>query len=103
MYAVVDIQGHQFKVEQGQKVYVNRLPDAEGSSIDLTNVLLVDNAGAVTVGKPHVAGASVSAKVLQHLKDDKITVFKKKRRKGYRVKNGHRQFLSQIEITSING
>lgn len=101
MYAVVNIQGSQFKVEEGQSLYVNRLSNEPGESIELSEVLLVDNDGNVSVGKPFVGGASVKAKVLEHLKDDKIIVFKKKRRKGYRVKNGHRQHLSQIEIESI--
>ena len=103
MYAVVNIQGFQYKVEAGQKLYVNRLPQEEGESVEFGEVLLIDNEGAVAVGKPHVEGASVSAKVLDHVKDDKVIVFKKKRRKGYRKKNGHRQALSQIEIESING
>merc|ERR1711916_388746 len=101
MYAVVNIQGFQFKVEEGQSLYVNRLSNEPGDSIELSEVLLIDNDGDVTVGKPVVEGASVKAKVLEHLKDDKIIVFKKKRRKGYRKKNGHRQYLSQIEIESI--
>ena len=103
MLAVVNIQGSQFKVQAGEKLYVNRLSNEEGESIEFNEVLLVDNEGAVTIGKPFVEGVSVTAKVLDHLKDDKIIVFKKKRRKGYRVKNGHRQTLSQIEIESING
>ncbi len=101
MYAVVNIQGFQFKVEEGQSLYVNRLSNEPGDSIELGEVLLVDQDGAVSVGKPYLEGASVKAKVLEHLKDDKVIVFKKKRRKGYRVKNGHRQALSQIEIESI--
>ena len=103
MYAVVNIQGFQYKVETGQKLYVNRLSQEEGESVEFGEVLLVDNDGAVSVGTPHVEGASVTAKVLDHVKDDKVIVFKKKRRKGYRTKNGHRQALSQIEIESING
>jgi large subunit ribosomal protein L21 len=101
MYAVVNIQGFQFKVEEGQQIYVNRLSEAEGENVEFGEVLLIDNNGQVSVGKPHVAGATVRAKVIEHLKDDKIIVFKKKRRKGYRKKNGHRQHLSQIEIESI--
>ena len=103
MYAVVNIQGFQFKVEEGQQLFVNRLSEDTGKSITLKEVLLVENEGKVSVGKPFVKGASVKAKVLDHLKDDKIIVFKKKRRKGYRVKNGHRQALSKIEIQSIKG
>lgn len=101
MYAIVNIQGSQFKVEEGQKLYVNRMSEDAGSTVELSEVLLVDNDGAVMVGKPFVRGASVTATVLDHVKDDKIIVFKKKRRKGYRVKNGHRQALSQIEISAI--
>lgn len=101
MLAVVNIQGAQFKVEQGQRLYVNRIAQEAGETISFDEVMLLDNDGQVTVGKPFVEGASVTAKVLDHLKDDKIIVFKKKRRKGYKVKNGHRQALSQIEIESI--
>jgi large subunit ribosomal protein L21 len=101
MYAVVNIQGFQFKVEEGQQLYVNRLSNEEGEDIEFGEVLLIDNGGTVSVGQPHVAGATVRAKVLSHLKDDKVIVFKKKRRKGYRKKNGHRQYLSQIQIESI--
>ncbi len=103
MYAIVDIAGQQFKVEKGVKVYVHRLDAEEGAKVDFDKVLLVDNGGAVTVGKPTVEGASVSAEIIKHLKGDKVIVFKKKRRKGYKKKNGHRQFLTQIEIKSING
>lgn len=102
MYAVVNIQGSQFKVEEGQKLYVNRLADEAGASIEFGEVLLVANDDAVSVGTPHIEGANVRVRVLDHLKGDKVIVFKKKRRKGYRVKNGHREHLSQIEIESIN-
>lgn len=101
MYAVVNIQGFQFKVEEGQQLYVNRLSHEEGDSVEFNEVLLLDNNGEVQVGQPHVSGATVRAKVVSHLKDDKIIVFKKKRRKGYKKKNGHRQYLSQIEIEAI--
>lgn len=101
MYAIVEIQGHQFKVQQGQQLYVNRLQDAEGAQVEFSNVLLVDNDGKVAVGAPNVSGASVKAKVVSHVKADKILVFKKKRRKKYTVKNGHRQQLSKIQIESI--
>ena len=103
MYAIVDIAGKQFKVEKDQKLYVHRLATEEGNSVDFDKVMLVDNDGKVSVGTPSVKGASVKAKVLQHLKGDKVIVFKKKRRKGYRVKNGHRQSLTQIQIESIKG
>lgn len=103
MYAIVDIAGKQFKVEKDQKLYVHRLEAEEGKSVDFDQVMLVDNDGKVSVGTPSVKGASVKAKVLQHLKGEKVIVFKKKRRKGYRVKNGHRQYLTQIQIESIKG
>lgn len=101
MYAIVNIAGKQMKVEAGQYVYVHRLPVESGETVDFNEVLLVDDEGGVRVGKPHVAGATVTGKVLDHLKGDKIIVFKKKRRKGYRVKNGHRQALSKVQIQSI--
>lgn len=101
MYAIVDIAGQQFKVEKDQKVYVHRLEAKEGEKVVFDNVLLVDNKGKVSVGTPKVEGVKVSAKVLSHLKDDKVIVFKKKRRKGYQKSNGHRQQLTQIQIESI--
>ena len=101
MYAIVDIAGKQFKVEKDQKLYVHRLAGEEGSSVSFENVMLLDNAGKVSVGTPSIKGATVEAKVLQHLKGDKVIVFKKKRRKGYKVRNGHRQYLTQIQIESI--
>ena len=101
MYAIVEIAGHQFKVEKDQKVFVNRLAVEEGKQVDFDNVLLLADGSNVTVGAPAIAGAQVSAKVLKHLKGDKVIVFKKKRRKGYRVKNGHRQALTEIVIENI--
>ncbi|WP_040252639.1 50S ribosomal protein L21 [Psychroserpens mesophilus] len=101
MYAIVEIAGHQFKVEKDQKVFVNRLATEEGKKVDFDNVLLIGDGNNVTLGAPAIDGAQVSAKVLKHLKGDKVIVFKKKRRKGYRVKNGHRQALSEIVIESI--
>lgn len=101
MYAIVDIAGQQFKVEKDQHLYVNRLQDDEGASIEFDNVLLADDNGKVTLGAPLIEGAKVTAKVLSHLKGDKVIVFKKKRRKGYRKKNGHRQLYSKIQITDI--
>ena len=101
MYAIVEIAGHQFKVEKDQKVFVNRLQTEEGKKVSFDNVLLLGDGDKVTVGAPAIGGAQVSAKVLKHLKGDKVIVFKKKRRKGYRVKNGHRQSLSEIVIESI--
>ncbi|TYA70109.1 50S ribosomal protein L21 [Seonamhaeicola marinus] len=101
MYAIVEIAGHQFKVEKDQKVFVNRLQTEEGKKVAFDNVLLVADGDKVTVGAPAIDGAQVGAKVVKHLKGDKVIVFKKKRRKGYRVKNGHRQALTEIVIESI--
>ncbi len=100
MYAIVEIAGQQFKVAKDQKVFVHRLQEKEGSKVTFGNVLLLDD-GKVTIGAPAIEGAAVSAKILKHLKGDKVIVFKKKRRKGYKVKNGHRQYLSEIQIESI--
>jgi len=102
MYAIVDIAGQQFKIEQDQQIFVHRLQVKEGTKVDFDKVLLMDNAGKVTVGEPVITGAKVTAKVLEHLKGDKVVVFKKKRRKGYRVKNGHRQHLTKLEILKID-
>ena len=101
MYAIVEIAGHQFKVEKDQRVFVNRLQTEEGKKVSFDNVLLIGDGDNVTVGAPAIDGAQVGAKVLKHLKGDKVIVFKKKRRKGYRVKNGHRQSLTEIVIESI--
>jgi len=101
MYAIVEIAGQQFKVAKDQKVFVNRLATEEGKKVEFDNVLLVGNGDDITIGAPAISGALVGAKVVRHLKGDKVIVFKKKRRKGYRVKNGHRQALSEIVIESI--
>lgn len=101
MYAIVEIAGQQFKVEKGRKLYVHRLADAEGAGVSFDKVLLIDNDGKVAVGAPTLQDAKVEATVLKHLKDDKVIVFKKKRRKGYQKQNGHRQCLTQIEINDI--
>ena len=101
MYAIVEIAGQQFKVEKDQQIFVHRLEEKEGAKVEFDNVLLIDNNGKVNVGAPAISGAKVTAKVLDHVKGDKLVVFKKKRRKGYRVKNGHRQTFTQIEIQSI--
>ena len=101
MYAIVEIAGQQFKVSKDLKVYVHRLAVEEGAKVSFDKVLLLDDNGNVTLGAPAVEGASVEAKVLQHLKGDKVIVFKKKRRKGYKKKNGHRQSLTQIQISGI--
>jgi large subunit ribosomal protein L21 len=101
MYAIVDIAGFQFNVEQGKKFFVHRLEGAEGDKVSFDKVLLTDNDGDVKVGAPLVAGAAVNATILQNVKGDKVIVFKKKRRKGYKKKNGHRQLLTQIQIDEI--
>jgi large subunit ribosomal protein L21 len=101
MYAIVDIAGQQLKVEKNQKVYVNRLDAEEGSKVDFDKILLIDNEGKVSVGEPIVKDMLVSATIISHLKGDKIKVFKKKRRKGYKVLNGHRQQLTEILINDI--
>jgi len=100
MYAIVEIAGQQFKVTKDQKVFVHRLSEKEGENVSFNKVLLLDD-GKITIGAPAIKDATVTAKVLGHLKGDKVIVFKKKRRKGYRVKNGHRQFLTEIQIESI--
>ncbi|NRR91260.1 50S ribosomal protein L21 [Winogradskyella undariae] len=101
MYAIVEIAGQQFKVAKDQRVFVNRLAIEEGQEVSFDNVLLIGDGDNITLGAPAIDGAQVSAKVLKHLKGDKVIVFKKKRRKGYRVKNGHRQSLTEIVIESI--
>ena len=102
MYAVVEIQGSQFKVTKDQKLFVNRIDAKEGSRVLFDNVLLVDDGNKVQIGKPNLSGTAVEAKIISHLKDDKVIVFKKKRRKGYKVKNGHRQALSEILIEKVS-
>jgi large subunit ribosomal protein L21 len=101
MIAIVDIAGQQFKVEKGQKLFVHRLEGNAGDKVEFSNILLLDNAGTLSVGTPNVEGASVSATILEQMKGDKVLVFKKKRRKGYQKLNGHRQYLSKIEIADI--
>ena len=101
MYAIVEIAGHQYKVQKDQQVYVNRLQAKEGDKVSFDNVLLLDDNGNVTVGAPAIDGAQVSAKVEKHLKGDKVIVFRKKRRKGYRKKNGFRAYLTELTIDSI--
>ena len=101
MYAIVKISGKQFKVEKKQKLFVNRLDVAEGKKISFDNVLMVNDGSKLSLGAPKVSGAQVDAKVLKHLKSDKVIVFKKKRRKGYKVRNGHRQAITEIEISDI--
>ena len=101
MYAIVDIAGQQFKVEKDQKYFVHQLDAKPGSKVTFDNVLLLDDKGKVTVGSPSVNGVQVTAKIEQHLLGDKVLVFKKKRRKGYAVKNGHRQRLTEITVQEI--
>jgi large subunit ribosomal protein L21 len=101
MYAIVEMAGQQFKVAKDQKVYVHRLQTEEGKKVTFDNVLLLDDGKNVTVGAPAIDGAAVEAKVIKHLKGDKVIVFKKKRRKGYAVKNGHRQSLTEIVVEGI--
>ena len=101
MYAIVEIAGQQFKVAKDQKLFVHRLQDKEGSKVSFDKVFLLDDGKKVTVGAPAISGAAVEAKVVGHLKGDKVIVFKKKRRKGYRVKNGHRQSLTELMIEKI--
>ena len=101
MYAIVEMAGQQFKVAKDQKVYVHRLQTEEGKKVTFDNVLLLDDGKNVTVGAPAIDGATVEAKVIKHLRGDKVIVFKKKRRKGYAVKNGHRQSLTEILVESI--
>jgi len=102
MYAIVDIAGQQFKVEKDQKLYVHRLEVEEGKKVSFDKVLLIDTGNKVSVGDPVVKGASVDAKVISHMKGDKVLVFKKKRRKGYQKLNGHRQYMTQIQIEAIS-
>jgi len=101
MFAVVTIGGHQFKVSEGDEIYVNRLAKNEGDKVTFDEVLLVEKDGNTTVGSPVIASASVAATILEHAKADKVIVFKKKRRKGYRKKNGHRQHISKIKVDAI--
>ncbi len=102
MYAVVNIAGQQFKVSKDQQIFVHRLESKEGDKVQFDEVLLVDDNGKISVGAPAVEGAQVSAKVLEHLKGDKVIVFKKKRRKGYQTRNGHRQQFTKIAIEGIS-
>lgn len=101
MYAIVEIAGHQYKVQKDQKVFVNRLEGEVGSEMSFDRVLLIDDNGKIQVGAPVIDGAAVTAEVVSHLKGDKVLVFKKKRRKGYQKMNGHRQYITQLTITGI--
>lgn len=103
MYAIVEIAGQQFKVENGKKIFVHRLEAEEGAKLDFDQVLLIEDEGKITIGEPVIKDAVVKGVVVDHVRGDKVIVFKKKRKKGYRIKNGHRQNFSQVEIISING
>lgn len=101
MYAIVEIAGKQFKVAKDQYIYAPKMDGEAGAPVNFENVLLVDNGGSVQVGAPTVSGAKVSGKILEHVKGDKVIVFKKKRRKGYAKRNGHRQQFTKVQIESI--
>jgi large subunit ribosomal protein L21 len=103
MYAIVEIAGQQFKVEEGKNIFVHRLDVEEGKKIDFDKVLLIEDEGKVTIGEPTIKDAVVEGKVIDNVRGDKVIIFKKKRKKGYRIKNGHRQNFTRIEIISING
>ena len=102
MYAIVEIAGQQFKVVKDQTLFVHRLQDEVGSSVSFDKVMMIDDNGKVKLGAPVIKGASVKAKVEEHLKGDKVIVFKKKRRKGYKLKKGHRQYLTKLTVESIS-
>jgi large subunit ribosomal protein L21 len=101
MYAIVDIAGKQFKVAKDQYIYAPKMEGDAGSNVSFDKVLLVDNGASVEVGAPTVNGVKVSGKILEHVKGNKVIIFKKKRRKGYAVKNGHRQQFTKVQIESI--
>ncbi len=101
MYAIVNIAGQQYKVEKDQKLFVHRLDDKEGNLVSFDEVLLIDNDKSIVVGEPTIKGALITGKVMSHPKGDKVQVFKKKRRKGYKVLRGHRQYLTEIVIQDI--
>ncbi|MCS6834062.1 MAG: 50S ribosomal protein L21 [Flammeovirgaceae bacterium] len=101
MYAIVEIAGNQLKVEKDKYVYTQKLSAAEGEAVEFENVLLIDDGNTIKIGAPTVAGAKVTGKVLAHVKGEKIIVFKKKRRKGYKVKKGHRQNYTKVLIENI--
>ena len=101
MYAIVDIAGQQYKVTKDQYVYAPKMEGEAGTAVSFDQVLLMDNGKSVEVGSPVIKGAKVSGKILEHVKGDKVIIFKKKRRKGYAVKNGHRQQYTKVQIESI--
>jgi large subunit ribosomal protein L21 len=101
MYAIVEIAGKQFKVAKDEYIYAPKLEGEAGTAVNFDKVLLIDNGGNINIGAPTVSGASVSGKILEHVKGNKVLVFKKKRRKGYAVKNGHRQQFTKVQIETI--
>jgi large subunit ribosomal protein L21 len=101
MYAIVEIAGQQFKVEEGKKIFVHRLEEENGNKVEFDQVLLIEDNGKIIIGEPVIKDALIEGKVLDQLRGDKVIVFKKKRKKGYRIKNGHRQYFTQVEIVSI--
>ena len=101
MYAIVEIAGKQFKVAKDQYIYAPKLEGDEGAAVSFDKVLLIDNEGSIDIGAPLLSGVTVSGKILEHVKGDKVIVFKKKRRKGYAVKNGHRQQFTKVQIENI--
>lgn len=103
MYAIVEIAGQQFKVQKDQKIFVHRLDAEEGKKVEFNDVLLIDDGKKITLGAPAIEGAKVTAEVNEHVKGDKVIVFRKKRRKGYRKKNGHRQSFTALTIKTIKG
>jgi large subunit ribosomal protein L21 len=103
MYAIVDIAGKQYKVTKDQYVYAPKLDAEEGATLEFKNVLLIDNDSSIAIGTPTIAGATILGKVLEHVKGDKLVVFKKKRRKGYAKRNGHRQQFTKVMIENIVG
>ena len=103
MYAIVEIAGQQFKVEAGKTIFVHRLEAEDGKKVEFDQVLLIEEDGKITIGEPTINEAVVEGMVLDHMRGDKVIVFKKKRKKGYRIKNGHRQNFTQVEILNING
>lgn len=103
MYAIVDIAGQQFRAEEGAELFVHRLEGKEGDKVKFTDVLFLENGGKYTVGAPTIKAAVVNATIVDHLKGDKVIAFKKKRRKGYKLKHGHRDFLTKIKIDKISG
>jgi len=102
MYAIVEIAGQQFKVEKKDEIFVHRLDGEAGTKVEFTDILLLDQDGKVTIGKPHLEGGKVTGKILEHVRGEKVVVFKKKRRKGYQKESGHRQDFSKVLIENIS-